>query len=590
MAGADAMRGRAAAGLAVGGVAGLAALAAIVVFARRGGEPAAEELLPRPAEYVKDVDQSESVYEVANGSVKKGFVKGVKELDWGKAAGGLAAGFRGTIPAPKSGKAVPDGWMGVREYGPEGLAPLDAQGFLGVLKEHLADWEAVERTTWRPYEFLLDPGGKTAVMGLHFGLGGRRAGGLRSDIAADLRARAVTEDGSLWRLDRVEWVRGTRLDATRTPWVDVTDEAGLHFNESDANRALRQSMIEDRAVTNSGSLVVTDWNRDGRPDVLASVVGGELVAFLNDGNGGFTRQMPLGLKPDEVARTYLAVDLDGDGLEELVGGTVRTDRGGKAAIPIYTRRGGAWETRWIAFDTPVGLRGVIVQALVPADFDRDGDIDFCVCNYSDADSKQQLFNRIVAYDGADNYLFVNQGGLNFTEESDARGITGTQYTYVAKWWDFDFDGDLDLFEGNDYGPNHLWLNDGKGRFTDAKDHIFDADTNYSMGVTVADWENDGTWGMYISNMYSHAGNRVLLLSDRISPEMRRLGFLLAQGNQFYERNSSTGEWRETSVSRMVNWADWSWACLFFDVENDGDRDLFVANGYTTSTDPTAPDY
>ena len=111
-----------------------------------------------------------------------------------------------------------------------------------------------------------------------------------------------------------------------------------------------------------------------------------------------------------------------------------------------------------------------------------------------------------------------------------------------------------------------------------------------MGVTVADWDNTGTWSMYISNMYSHAGNRIMPLATGIYDEMRRLSLVLARGNQMYEYDRASKSWRETAVDRRVNWADWSWACLFFDMENDGDRDLFVSDGYTTNRDAKSPDY
>ncbi|KAF0246491.1 MAG: putative FG-GAP repeat [Planctomycetota bacterium] len=575
----------------IAGVGAFLLTVGIVIVEKRGQTGTTRAAaLARPAKYVQNVELSEATYEVANGSVKRQFVKGLKEMDWRLARTGLAPGFRGTFPAPLSGREVADGWMGVREYEAKGLPELGADAFLGVLRDHMAGWAAVERTTWRPFEFLLDPGLKSAFISLHFQVAGRKTDGLRADVSGTMRGRVSTADGKIWRIERLEWVEGTRLDASRPPWVDVTDETGLHFNESEANRRIRRSMIDDRGLTNSGSLVVSDWNRDGFPDVLACVQSGVLAMFLNDGKGGFVREKGPEVAPDDVAYAYMALDLDGDGSDELVSGLIKVDAGGKARFPVYIRRGEGWETRWIGFDAPIGLHSVNVEGIVPADLDRDGDLDLFFACYSNGDSKHAEFNRVVAHDGADNYLFVNQGGLKFTEESEARGITGTQYTYVAKWWDFDFDGDLDLFEGNDFGPNHLWLSDGKGRFSDAKTHIFDADTNYTMGVTIADWENDGQWGMYISNMYSHAGNRVFLLTDDMGPEMRRLGLLLAQGNQFYERDRKSGEWRETSVTRRVNWADWAWACLFFDVDNDADRDLWVANGFTTNDDPNAPDY
>ena len=58
------------------------------------------------------------------------------------------------------------------------------------------------------------------------------------------------------------------------------------------------------------------------------------------------------------------------------------------------------------------------------------------------------------HDGADNLLFINQGGLRFMEASDALGITGTQYTYVAQFFDFDGDSDVDLFRGARLRPQH----------------------------------------------------------------------------------------------------------------------------------------
>ncbi|MEK7470071.1 MAG: VCBS repeat-containing protein [Planctomycetota bacterium] len=577
-------------GMLAAGIAAFLVTVGIVIVMKSGQGAAAAAPLARPSKYIVDVELSERTYEVANASLKGRFVKGLKEMDWEKARAGLATGFRGRFPAPLEGREVADGWVGVRDYAAAGLPELDADAFLGVLRDHLAGWAVVERTTWRPFEFLLDPGLKSAYISLHFQVAGQKPDGLRADLSGILSGRIASADGKDWHIERLEWVEGTRLDSSRPPWVDITDETGLHFNESESNLKLRRSMIDDRGLTTSGSLVVSDWNRDGFPDVLASVQTGILALFLNDGRGGFVRGKAPEVAPDHVATAYVALDLDGDGTDELVSGLVQVDPGGKARFPVYIRRGEGWETRWIRFDVPVGLHAVSVQGIVPDDFDRDGDLDLFFCCYSNGDSKHVEFNRVVAYDGADNYLFVNQGGFAFTEESDTRGLTGTQYTYVAKWWDFDFDGDLDLFEGNDFGPNHLWLNDGKGRFTDAKTHIFDADTNYTMGVTIADWENDGTWGMYISNMYSHAGNRVFLLADNMGPEMRRLGLLLAQGNQFYECDPKSREWRETAVSRRVNWADWAWGTFFFDADNDGDRDLWVTNGFTTNTDPNAPDY
>ncbi|MBI2919520.1 MAG: VCBS repeat-containing protein [Planctomycetes bacterium] len=581
--------GRAAAGV-VAGAALLAAGGVIALIVIRGGGAPRGEFLPRPAGFVTDFVKSEDAYDVANPAVKSTFVKGMKGRDWALAGSGLTDDFLGRFPEPSAGLAVPDQGMAIRSYPAAGLPDLGRDAFLAAIRAHVEGWASVERTTWRPFEFLLDPSGKSAYASVHFQVAGARPDGTRGDLTATVRVGLVAPDGKAWKIRRFEWVDGWRCDAPVGPWADITDLAGLTFNEGEEEHKLRQQMINDRGIVTLGGIVVADFNGDGFPDIFATRAYNEAVLFLNDGKGGFVRgESPVPAGP-EVGHCYAFVDLDGDGLEELVSSHVLGYEGTKGWAAIYTRRGGKWELlpKTLEFAVPAGVRGVVVQGIVPHDVDGDGDLDLLFCNYSNNDSNSGSYNRVASYDGADNWLFVNQGGLRFTEESDARGLTGTQFSYVAKFWDFDADGDDDLFETNDFGPNHLWVNQGKGVYKEDQGHVFGADSNYTMGITIADWDNTGDWSMYISNMYSHAGNRIIPLAAEISPEMRRLGMVLAQGNQFYERKN--GAWTETGTARGVNWADWAWGCVFADFDNDNDRDIFVANGYTTNDDPKAPDF
>jgi hypothetical protein len=178
--------------------------------------------------------------------------------------------------------------------------------------------------------------------------------------------------------------------------------------------------------------------------------------------------------------------------------------------------------------------------------------------------------------------------LRFTEEAEARGITGTRYTYVAQFFDFDGDGDLDLFEGNDYGRNVLWDNKGDGTFRAVKDHPFSREPKFTMGLTIGDWNNAGKWSVYVSNMYSHAGNRVVRLSEGVSEKTRAMLKVAAQGNQLFTMKS--GVWQEEGSRLGVNEAGWAWGNQFYDIDNDGDKEIFVANGNTSHRDPEAPDF
>jgi hypothetical protein len=580
-------------GFVLGGAAAFGLLVAAVVLEKRGqSEAAPGELVPRPADFVRDVNVSESAYDVANPAVKKTFLRGLRERNWDMVADSLAPGFRAAFPAPDEGTRIPDPEISVREYRPGGLPVRDAGGFLAVMRAHIDGWVSVDRAAWRPFEFLLDPGGRAAYVAAHFQLAGRKEGGGRADLTGVVRARIVSDDGKAWALERLALVEAWRVETDRPAWVDITDETGFHVNEADETRRLRREMVDERAISNNGGIVVADFNRDGFEDVFAHVWEGGSVLLINDGEGGFVQAESPVRDPAKCGYVFCFVDLDGDGLEELVNGHIFGESTGRPYAGLWTRRNGVWEEvpGGLPFRTAEGVRDQSAMAIVPADIDGDGDLDLYYGVYSTRDSKGLRFNRVASYDGADDLLFVNQGGLKFTEESDARGIKGTMYSYVGKWFDFDFDGDLDLYVGTDFGPDQLWLNDGKGRFSSDGKHLFEADSNYTMGCTLGDPENDGTWTLYISNMYSHAGNRVMPLAQGISDAMRRIGYVLTRGNQQYEYDAKTRAWRETAEEHRTAWADWAWACLYFDADNDADRDLFVANGFTTNADPNAPDY
>ena len=109
-----------------------------------------------------------------------------------------------------------------------------------------------------------------------------------------------------------------------------------------------------------------------------------------------------------------------------------------------------------------------------------------------------------------------------------------------------------------------------------------------MGVSVADWDNSGRWSLHLSNMYSHAGQRVVRLARSLRGEMRQRLRQLADGNQLFVQDG--GEWEDHAAALGVNAAGWAWASLFYDIDNDGDQELFVTNGNTSHRDPAAPDY
>ena len=407
----------------------------------------------------------------------------------------------------------------------------------------------------------------------------------------DITPRIEVATGE-WVISQLDFIEGSRVHNPSPPFRDITNAVGFHFNRSDVKGDLRQDIIDTRSSLIDSGLSVVDWDHDGFWDLLVTESMNHSLLFRNDGKGGFEREL-LPIKDRRLVPSQLVfVDLDGDGLEELIGNRVLY-RDGYGSMGIYTRPDGEWVflPQALEFDNPSDVRRTDAQAMTAADVNGDGLLDLFVAGYETDQSRDpRRFNRVDAHDGADNLLFINQGDLRFTEASDALGITGTQYTYVAQFFDFDGDGDVDLFEGNDYGRNIVWDNTGDG-FRAFEDHPLTRHASNTMGITIGDWDNTGAWGVYVSNMYSHAGRRVLRLTESLGDVMRADLEGLAAGNQLFVQKTDGGDgWEDQARLLDVNVAGWAWGCLFYDLDNDGDKEIFVTNGNTSFRDPDAPDY
>lgn len=575
-----------------GAAAGLAALALSPAFAAAGRSVPAPFPLAPPERFVTDADVSETVQSRVRDDVQASLLAGVRRFDWRLAAGAFTEDFQGRFPHPGQGRAVPDDALAIRRYAADELAPLGRDELLAALRAHMDSWVAVDRAAWRAFEFLLAPARDRAFARVHLQLGGPDASGARALVDATVTVELVESRPAGWRIRRLDTVDAVRVRNPGPPFREITDAVGLHFNRSAANDRLRQEAADGGMSLIDSALNVVDWNRDGFWDLLATEAANHAVLFLNDGRGGFVRQA-LPISDDRLIPSQLLfVDLDGDGLEELAG-TRMVYRGGRAWMGVMTRRDGQWRLlpRALEFDNPPGLRRHESQLLTAADVNGDGLLDLFVGGYQNNRSgRGGRFNRVDAPDGDDNLLFINQGGLRFTEESDRRGITGTRYTYVGQFFDFDGDGDVDLFEGNDYGRNVVWGNRGDGTFRALRDHPLARDGAFTMGITIADWDNAGDWSVYLSNMYSHAGHRVVRLARSVSGEMQaRLG-VLARGNQLFTLGRDGRTSPDRGAPLGVNEAGWAWGSHFFDLDNDGDKEIFVTNGNTSHADREAPDF
>ena len=209
------------------------------------------------------------------------------------------------------------------------------------------------------------------------------------------------------------------------------------------------------------------------------------------------------------------------------------------------------------------------------DYDRDGDLDLFVTNYGNftVEGNNPCHNKMgirdycgpSAYRPVPDRLFRNEGNSKFvdvTEEAGLGAAFGTGLGAVCA--DFDADGWTDIYVANDETPNQLWMNQGNGTFAETgllSGTAFNADGNAegSMGVTAADFNNDGAEDLFMTHLVEET--HTLYLNDGsagFSDQTSRFGL--------------TGAMTYTGFG-----TEW------FDYDNDGNLDLFVANGAVRMT-------
>ena len=494
------------------------------------------------------------------------------------------------FPDPREGRLLPDAHLEFRLTEGPGDEVLEPEQLAARLSELTAGWTELARRSFELDRLFLAEDGGRATGRAELRLAGPRAEGGRADLRATCEVEFLREQGAAWELARLDLVEASLVEGEVSLLRDISGPTGFGFGMSEANRLMLQSFIDEHRVLALTGLSACDWNRDGHPDLVASMGGALAVLFENDGSGGFLpRELPIEA-PNDAGIFALVVDLDGDGVEELVSSRVLRYEGEEASCGLYQRSGDAWELDENAFTfaNPVGLRGVAVQTIVPFDLEGDGDLDLFFGVYGTHDSRGDAYNLVEAHDGGANHLFLNEGGLRFREVTAERGLSGIQYTYVALPHDFDGDGDTDLFEGNDFGPNRLWWNDGAGHFTSSGEAFAEGESAYTMGVTLADHDDDGALSMYVVNMSSEAGERIGRIAGDLEDRTRERVLLIAAGNELHQETE--GGWEAVPAASGAAEGEWGWGAMFFDLDGDGDEELIALDGFTSHSNPELPDW
>ncbi len=238
----------------------------------------------------------------------------------------------------------------------------------------------------------------------------------------------------------------------------------------------------------------------------------------------------------------IADDFDGDGYLDIVTSTFDTS----GAMRFFRNNGdGSFSER----SESAGLSGLLGGLnMVQADYNNDGHTDILVLRGA----------WLMEAGNHPNSLIRNNGDGTFTDVTFEAGLGEPFYpTQTAAWADYDNDGDLDLYVGNEHvgkskAPSQLFRNNGDGTFTDVAQQARVSNRRFAKGVTWGDYNNDRYPDLYVSNMGS--------------------------ANRLY-RNNGDGTFTDVARRMKVTGPTAAFPTWFWDFDNDGNLDLYVAANF-----------
>ncbi|MBI4482039.1 MAG: CRTAC1 family protein [Acidobacteria bacterium] len=381
------------------------------------------------------------------------------------------------------------------------------------------------------------------------------------------------------------WAPGGGCSRTppRTPvqFADATWDSGIRFLH--AGGSPRSPYLPD--VKGSGA-AWGDYDDDGDLDLYLPNQSGPFhpkgpasgpgnVLYRNNGKGVFTDvSREAGVDYSGYSKSASWADYDGDGDLDLyvanIGPNVLYRNNGDGTFRDVTAQAGVsggsedWST-----------------SCAWGDYDGDGDLVLYVCNYVNVfrpprksagfhhDHSQVPELRLPqSYDPQRNWLYRNEGNGTFTEVGQQLGVDNPQgRSLAATFCDFNRDGWLDLYVGNDVSENVLFWNRG-GTFQDVSRSSGTNALRGAMGLAVGDYNNDGDLDLFVTNWFQQEN----ALYENLWSRLHALVF--------------------ADVADLMGLGDISgplvgWGTDFMDYDNDGWQDLLVVNGHTFE-DPSRP--
>lgn len=349
-------------------------------------------------------------------------------------------------------------------------------------------------------------------------------------------------------------------------------------------------------IYNGAGVGIGDLNNDGLQDLIFAGNQVSPKAYLNTGDFKFNDITGnfAGLTNNQWYSSVTLADVNGDGWVDVYFTSTASKDPKKCTNRLWINNGvkDGKEPTFTEMAEKYGIANEDQSVNASFfDYDRDGDLDLYVLNNT-LTQRMNTSYRTKVTDGTaanNDKLYRNNGDETFTDVTKEAGILYEGFGLGLALSDVNKDGYPDIYVSNDYMSNDLlYINQGNGTFKNEIRKYLSYQTKSSMGDDVADINNDGNMDIITLDMLPEKYYRkkqtingfsyIFYVNDaKYNYEHQYLRNMLHLHNGFM--NGEMLPYSEVGQLTGVYQTEWSWAPLFADYDNDGDKDLLITNGY-----------